>query len=67
MTVEFILGHRILQGGYFTMKLPSQLTFVDEPECLSFSDFIDQDAKCIIDKELGMLTLKDGFKSGPYD
>lgn len=51
MTVEFILGHKILQGGYFMMKLPPQLTFVDEPECLRFSEFIDQDAKCVIDKE----------------
>lgn len=67
MTIQFNLGHKILQNGFLTVKLPEELTFIDEPACLSFSDLIDQDADCIIDKELGQLTLRNAFKDGPYD
>ena len=50
-----------------TIKLPPQLTFIDDPECLSFSALIDQDATCEFDMDQGMFTLRGGFKNGPYD
>ena len=41
MKFIFTLGHKILQNGYLTIKLPPQLEFIESPECLAFSALID--------------------------
>ena len=38
MTVEFLVGHKILKDGYLTIQLPPELYFVDDSSCLSFSE-----------------------------
>ena len=38
MTVEFLVGHKILQDGYLTIQLPPELYFVDDSSCRSFSE-----------------------------
>ena len=52
MTLQLALGHKILMGGYLTVKIPPELYFVDDVECIGFSPLIDQDAQCDFDHVL---------------
>lgn len=66
-TFSFLPGHKILQGGYFTIEIPPELTFVSKPQrrCLSFSALVEKTASCEFVSERH-LKVVDAFKEASY-
>ena len=67
MVIEFLAGHKILQGGYLTVQLPPELYFVEDSSCDSFSAGFDSASRCVFDRDTNLMTVRDAFNTVAYD
>ena len=67
MTFTIELSHKILKGGFITVVIPNELSFVGTPTCLDFSSNFESTANCRFTVADRKFVIKNGFEIADYD